>query len=129
MFQWTNRATPLEGPIKAWEEKVNDFDLDAFITLVEESGAAYVVWSMTWGNQYISTPIKALDTIISGRTSSRDLLGEMVDRLHKKGIKVIFYYHYGYECYHSQDTAWLEAAGGYDADKTKLYANVMSILS
>ena len=129
MFQWTNRATPPEGPIKAWEQKVNDFDLDGFITLVEESGAAYVVWSITWGNQYISAPIKSLDAIIAGRTTSRDLLGEMTDRLHEKGVKLIFYYHYGYECYHSQDTDWLKAAGGMDADKTKLYTNVMSIIS
>ncbi|MCP5536215.1 MAG: right-handed parallel beta-helix repeat-containing protein [Akkermansiaceae bacterium] len=129
MFQWTNRATPPKGPTKDWESKVNDFDLDGFIKLVDDSGAAYVIWSMTWGNQYISAPVKSLDAIIAGRTTKRDLLGEMTNRLHEKGIKVIFYYHYGYECYHSQDTDWLKAAGGQDADKTRLYKNVMSILS
>lgn len=129
MFQWTNRATPPEGPIKGWEEKVNDFDLDQFMELVDASGAAYVIWSATWGNQYISAPVKSLDEIISGRTTSRDLLGEMADRLHARGVKLIFYYHYGYECYHSQDTAWLDASGGYKADKTQLYANLMKIVS
>lgn len=129
MFQWTNRATPPEGPIKDWDAKVNDFDLDGFIKLVEDSGAAYVIWSMTWGNQYVSAPLESLDSIIAGRTTRRDLLGEMVNRLHEKGIKVIFYYHYGYECYHSQDTDWLTAAGGYQADKTQLYSNMISILS
>lgn len=49
MFQWTNRATPPKGPIKPWEEKVEDFDLDGFVKMVEESGAAYVLWSVTWG--------------------------------------------------------------------------------
>lgn len=129
MFQWTNRATPPEGPIKAWEQKVKDFDLDQFIERVDASGAAYVIWSVTWGNQYISAPVRSLDELIAGRTTSRDLLGEMADRLHAKGVRLIFYYHYGYECYHSQDTAWLEAAGGYKADKTELYANLMKIIS
>ncbi len=129
MFQWTNRATPPEGPIKPWEEKINDFDLDRFITLVEDSGASYVIWSATWGNQYISAPIQSLDAVISGRTTKRDLLGEMAERLHEKGVRLIFYYHYGYECYHSQDTDWLKAAGGYEPDKTKLFTNVMGILS
>lgn len=129
MFQWTNRATPPKGPIKPWEEKVNDFDLDQFMQLVDDSGASYVIWSATWGNQYISAPVKSLDEIISGRTTSRDLLGEMADRLHKKGVKLIFYYHYGYECYHSQDKEWLEAAGGYKADKTQLYTKLMKIIS
>lgn len=129
MFQWTNRATPPEGPIKAWEDKVNDFDLNGFMSTVEESGAAYVVWSVTWGNQYISAPNESLDQIIAGRTTSRDLLGEMAERLHEKGVRLIFYYHYGYECYHSHDTDWLEASGGYEGDKTKLFDNVMSIIS
>ena len=129
MFQWTNRATPPQGPAKGWEEKINDFDLDAFIELVDASGAAYVIWSATWGNQYISAPVKSLDQLIAGRTTSRDLLGEMAARLHEKEVKLIFYYHYGYECYHAQDTAWLELAGGYQADKSELYSNLMRIIS
>lgn len=129
MFQWTNRATPPQGDIKAWEQKVNDFDLDAYIDLVEESGAAYVVWSITWGNQYISAPCKALDQIIKGRTTKRDLLAEMADRLEKKGVKLIFYYHYGYHCYHSSDDAWLEASGALKPDKAELYKNVMNIIT
>ena len=64
--------------------------------MVEESGAAYVLWSVTWGNQYISAPIESLDAIIKGRTTKRDLLGEMANALHARGIKLIFYYHYGY---------------------------------
>ncbi|YCM42775.1 alpha-L-fucosidase [Verrucomicrobiaceae bacterium 227] len=129
MFQWTNRATPPEGPIKPWEEKVNDFDLDALIKLVDESGASYVLWSATWGNQSISAPVKSLDALIAGRTTRRDLLGEIAERLHERGVKLIFYYHYGYECYHSLDTEWLEAAGGFEADKSTLYTNVLKIIS
>jgi len=129
MFQWTNRATPPLGPIKPWEQKVNDFDIDAFADLVESTGARYVVWSITWGQQYIAAPITSLDKLISDRTTKRDLLGEMADRLHERGIKLIFYYHYGYECYHSRDMEWLEAVGGLKADKTELYENLMKIVS
>ncbi|SDM04127.1 Alpha-L-fucosidase [Kriegella aquimaris] len=130
MFQWTNRATPEKGDtVKPWDKKINDFDVDKFVNMVEESGAAYVIWSMTWGQQYISAPIKSLDKIIKGRTTKRDLLGEMANRLYEKGIKLIFYYHYGYDCYHSKDSTWLQAAGGYKADKTELYQNINNILT
>ena len=129
MFQWTNRATPPTGPIKPWEQKVNDFDVDAFANMVQESGAAYVVWSITWGQQYISAPIESLDRILAGRTTKRDLLGEMADALHERGIKLIFYYHYGYDCGHSIDADWMKASGGYEADKSQLYQNLMSILA
>jgi hypothetical protein len=129
MFQWTNRATPPEGEIKPWEEKVNDFKLDEFIDMVESTGASYVLWSVTWGNQYISAPIQSLDAILTGRTTKRDLLGEMADALHERGIKLIFYYHYGYDCNHSIDAEWMEASGGYKADKTEFYKNWMAIVS
>jgi len=129
MFQWTNRATPPTGSIKAWEQKVKDFKLDAFLDAVESSGARYVVWSITWGEQYISAPIKSLDKILTGRTTTRDLLGEMADALHQRGVKLIFYYHYGYDCGHSIDTEWMKAVGGYRTDKTTLFNNWMSIVS
>ncbi|CAA6677758.1 MULTISPECIES: alpha-L-fucosidase [unclassified Lentimonas] len=129
MFQWTNRATPPTGPIKPWEEKVNDFKLDAFIDMVDASGAAYVLWSVTWGEQYISAPIKSVDKLIAGRTTERDLLGEIADALHERDIKLIFYYHYSYDCNHSIDAEWMEAVGGYKADKTELFDNWMAIVS
>ncbi|MCK0191715.1 alpha-L-fucosidase [Arenibacter sp. F20364] len=130
MFQWTNRATPEKGDtIKNWEDKVNDFDVERFANMVEQTGASYVLWSITWGQQYISAPLKSLDKLIKGRTTKRDLLGEMADVLDKKGIKLIFYYHYGYDCYHSVDSDWMEASGGYKADKTELYYNITNILS
>lgn len=129
MFQWTNRATPPSGAIKPWEQKVDDFDLEAFVDMVEQSGAAYVLWSVTWGNQYISAPIQALDNILPGRTTKRDLLGEMADALQAKGIKLIFYFHYGYDCNHSIDADWMKASGGYKADKTKFYQNWMAMVS
>ena len=129
MFQWTNRATPRSGDVKEWEQKVNDFDLDGFIKNVEDSGAAYVLWSITWGQQYISAPLKSLDELIAGRTTQRDLLGEMADALHKRGVKLIFYYHYGYDCNHSIDKEWMEASGGYKADKTEFYENFKKVVS
>ena len=129
MFQWTNRATPPKGPIKPWEQKVNDFDLDSYVDMVEETGAAYVLWSVTWGQQYISAPNKSLDAIIAGRTTKRDLLGEMADALHQRGIKLIFYYHYGYDCNHSIDADWMNASGGYKADKTEFYEKWKTIVS
>lgn len=129
MFQWTNRATPPNGDIKPWDQKVDDFDLDSLVNLVEQSGASFVVWSVTWGQQYISAPIRSLDEILPGRTTKRDLLGELADALKAKGVRLIFYYHYGYDCYHSKDPEWLKASGGDSPDKTKLFQNIGGIMT
>ena len=129
MFQWTNRATPPTGPIKQWEQKVNDFELQHLLDAVEASGASFVIWSITWGQQYLSAPNAALDAVISGRTRQRDLLGELADRLQAKGVRLIFYYHYGYDCYHSKDPEWMDASGGYRPDKTAFFDHVMRIIA
>lgn len=128
MFQWTNRSTPPRGAVKPWEAKVGDFNLDRFVDLVEGSGAAYVIWSITWGEHYISAPIRALDDILPGRTTKRDLLGEMAERLAERNVKLIFYYHYGYDCYHSQDPDWMSASGAGAADRTRFYENWQAIV-
>lgn len=128
MLQWTNRSTPPRGAVKPWEQKVRDFDLDRFLDVVDESGAAYVLWSMTWGEQYVSAPIRALDDILPGRTTRRDLLGEMAERLAERDVKLVFYYHYGYDCYHSQDPDWMKASGAGSPDRTRLYENWQAMI-
>jgi hypothetical protein len=128
MFQWTNRAAPRAGPVKPWGRKVDDFDVEAVADLLVETGASYMLWSVTWGEQYIPAPVAALDRILPGRTTERDLLGEMADLLAARGVHLIFYYHYGYDCYHSTDPEWMRAAGGYEPDKTALHRNVRAIV-
>ena len=53
----------------------------------------------------------------------------MADALAERDIKLIFYYHYGYDCNHSIDAEWMKASGGYKADKTEFYQNWMAIVS
>lgn len=130
MFQWTNRATPEHGDrVKPWGQKVADFNVDGFVDLVQALGARYVLWSITWGQQYIAAPVRALDAILPGRTTESDLLGEIADKLAERSIRLLFYYHFGYDCYHSIDREWMEAAGGYRADKTELFVNIREIIA
>ncbi len=42
-------------------------------------------------------PIKAIDDILPGRTSERDLIGELANALDKRGVKLIIYYHLGHD--------------------------------
>lgn len=129
MFQWTNRSQPRRGPKKAWPQVVDDFDVDAFVSMILETGASYVIWTSSWGPQYIPAPIRAVEQVLPGRTSQRDLMGEMMDALGEHGIKLMLYYHAGYDCYHSIDREWFGAMGGYKMDKTEFFINYCAILS
>jgi hypothetical protein len=118
MFQWTNRATPPAGETKPWNRKVDDFDIDSLFNLVDRSGAMFVIWSVTWGQQYISAPLRSLDRILPGRTTERDLLGELADGLKSRGIRLIFYYHYGYDCYSRYRNLYQETLADYQTKVT-----------
>jgi alpha-L-fucosidase len=39
---------------------------------------------------------QAIERIMPGRTSKRDLIGELADALSRRGIKLMLYYHCGY---------------------------------
>lgn len=128
MFQWTNRSEPRRGAKKPWPQAVDDFDVNLFTEMILETGAAYVMWTSSWGPQFIPAPIRSVDRLLPGRTSERDLMGEMMDSLGKHGIKLMLYYHSGYDCYHSIDREWFTAMGGYKADKTEFFINFCSII-
>jgi len=87
------------------------------------------LWTSSWGPQYIPAPIQAVERLLPGRTSERDLMGEMMDALSQHDIKFMLYYHAGYDCYHSIDQAWYEVMGGYKMDKTEFFINYCAILS
>ena len=51
------------------------------------------MWSATWATYYFPAPIAAIDAILPGHTSQRDLIGKIADALVKRNIQLILYYH------------------------------------
>lgn len=112
MLQYGAWGYPQFGVKKSFENQTNDFNVPKFIKLVKESGASYVIWSMSWWTYQVSAPIHSIDAIIGNgdRTSSRDLIGEIATALHAEGINFMLYYHTGQDAhlgYNSTD--WWKA--------------------
>lgn len=99
MFQYGPWGYPRRGPRKSLEAQANDFDVPAFVEMVKESGASWVIWSLTWWEYRMNAPIEAVDRWIGNgdRTSSRDLVGEIMNALDAEGIDFFLYYHRGHE--------------------------------
>jgi len=95
MFQWGEWGYPRHGNKKPWPRQIEDFPVNQFANMVQETGAGYVVWSATWRTYYFPAPIKAIDAILPGRTSERDLIGDLADALGKRNIRLLLYYHCG----------------------------------
>ncbi|MCU1224267.1 MAG: hypothetical protein JWQ42_2360 [Edaphobacter sp.] len=97
MCQCGEWAYPPEGSKKTWPQFADDFDVEKFAELVESTGAGYAIWSATWATYYFPAPIRAIESLLPGHTSRRDLIGEIANALAKRRIPLILYYHLGAE--------------------------------
>ncbi len=106
-------------------EAAESFRLDAFLEGVARSGADYLLFPVTQARQALPCPCSALDAILPGRTTRRDLLGELGRGLADLGKPLIVSYHYS--C-NQADPPWEQAAGYHDPDKTRLANNLCAIV-
>lgn len=109
-FHWTAKIVDNYGS-KNWEQAVNDFDVEKFADSVESFGAKHVIFTVAHAWQQLPCPCAALDSYISGRTTPRDLMKDIIDELTNRNIRVVFYYNHS--CNHNEDSAW-QAASGYN---------------
>ncbi|TWU44211.1 Alpha-L-fucosidase [Novipirellula aureliae] len=91
MFHWTSQCVQQEGPRKTFEEAVNDFDVQKWADMVEETGAGYVYVTIGHAESYCPAPLESWERIHPGQTTQRDLIEEMANALNEKGIRFLCY--------------------------------------
>jgi hypothetical protein len=92
MFQWGEWGYPEHGERKPWPKMIDDFNVEKFADMVQSTGARYVIWSSVWRSYYFPAPIQAIEKIMPGYTSKRDLIGELAGALNRRGIELMLYY-------------------------------------
>ena len=91
MFHWTSLTAPPTGPIKPYKDAVKDFDVHAFVNMVERTGADYVIFTGCWAETYIPAPLQQWEKEYPGHTTERDLITEISDSLKKRNIRFFLY--------------------------------------
>jgi alpha-L-fucosidase-like protein len=91
MFHWTDFTQPREGTKKLYPDAVDVFDVNAFASLLEEMGAAYVIFTLNHAHPHCPAPIHAWEAVHPGWTTRRDLIGDIAGALEKNGIRLILY--------------------------------------
>ncbi len=124
MFTWSAASQPRSGLKKPYAEAVQDFDVKAFADMVAKTGAGFVVFATSWADYYFPAPINAIDRILSGRTTKRDLINDLADALNARGIKLMIYYHAGHG-----DKEWWAKTGFQKLDKTDYFNGWEAIIS
>jgi hypothetical protein len=124
MYGWTRNEARFEW----FQESVKLFDVQHFADQVQRTGAAWVIFTAVHQGFYWPGPSKAVDAIMPGRTTERDLLGEIIDELDRRGIATMFYLHSGYNGVRPAE--WRAALGAEygAADVSRFNDNMVAIL-
>ena len=92
-IHWTERTKPRYGPMKLYEDAVNDFDVEMFSDQMAEMGAKYVIFTAEHVSQWFCAPLKSWDKYHPGKTTKRDLIADLIPALEKRNIKLFMYIH------------------------------------
>jgi len=118
-FHWTSQSQPKHGMRKPYPDAVRDFDVDAFVQMVSETGAGYVILTTSHAEQYFPAPIDAIDRIMPGRTAERELVQELIDALGAYKIRLMLYYHVGHNHWQEPDGWWKRT--GFNPDDPSVF--------
>lgn len=123
MITWSAASQPRSGRKKPYAEAVQDLDVNAFADMVAGTGAGFVAFSTSWADYYFPAPIKAIDQVLPGRTTTRDLIADLADALNARGVKLMIYYHAGHG-----DKDWWARTGFQEPDKTAYFNSWEAII-
>lgn len=90
-FHWNARSMPRKGLANSYEEAVKDFDVEKFAVMVHDCGADFIVFTTSWDLFTFPAPMKSIDKILPGNTTTRDLIVDLSNALAKWHIKLILY--------------------------------------
>ena len=113
-----------------YQQAVENFDVDRFVSSVVEAGADHCLFTLTHAKQYLAFPNEPLEKLLPGRTTQRDLIGEIADGLTAAGVRFLTYYNHS--CNGADDVEWKEACGyaaGINGSLDVFAQNILDIVS
>lgn len=124
---WTAQSQPVgKDDWLPFEETVNRFNVQAYVDQIAAAGAQYLIFTSCHALQMLPAPCATIDRVAPGRTTKRDLIGEIADACHARSLHFILYYNHS--CNEGDDSAWEYAVGYHAADKSRLVRNLTAIL-
>jgi hypothetical protein len=109
-FHWTSLSQPRHGPRLPYAAAVEAFDVAAFADMVAQTGAGHVILTTSHAEHYFPAPIAAIDRVLPGRTTRRDLVADLIGALQRCGVRLILYYHPGHDDW-ADPRGWWRATG------------------
>ena len=124
---WTAKSVPVAGSPLPFAAAVDAFDVQRFVGQVADCGADYLLFTLAHALQMLPAPCDRIEKLLPGRTTRRDLVGELANACTRRGLRFIAYYNHS--CNGGEDPAWEQAVGYHSADKHILAENLCGIVA
>jgi hypothetical protein len=122
-FHWNSKSMPQRGEAKSYQDAVESFDISTFAKTIHECGADFIIFTTSWAGYFFPAPLQSIEKILPGRTTHRDFVDDLSTELSKYGIKLMLYYHEGYD-----DKDWWDKQGFNAPEAGSLFTNIQSIM-
>ncbi|MDR2704918.1 MAG: alpha-L-fucosidase [Planctomycetaceae bacterium] len=80
----------------SWDDCVNEFNVELFAERMKETGAGYVIFTILQQQRFMIAPNETFNRLTGYKTgeacSSRDLIEELYQELHKRNIDLMLYF-------------------------------------
>lgn len=124
---WTAQSVPVAGSPLPFAAAVDAFDVQGFVSRVSDCGADYLLFTLAHALQMLPCPCDAVEQLLPGRTTGRDLIGELAGACSRCGLHFIAYYNHS--CNAGDDPAWEQAVGYHAPDKRILAERLCRIVA
>lgn len=125
-LHWTVETMPFAGKTVPFEEAVNAFDPDRLVKFMKQLKCSHMIFTLTHARQQIPAPCPVLDSYMPGRTTRRDLIGELMEAAAKENIRFVAYYNHS--CNNEDDPEWKEASGYNNGNLDDFAARILNIV-
>lgn len=91
---WLRQTENLKIDVAKWNELIDHFDVNALAGQVKSVGAAYMIFTIGQNSGFYDAPNATYDRLVGikpSKCSHRDLIADLSDALHKRGLKLIVY--------------------------------------
>src|SRR5262249_19121639 len=94
LADWQSRGFNIPMSLEKWNDLVDHFDVEGLAAQVKSVGAGYHILTIGQNSGYYPAPNPTYDRLTGikpTKCSRRDLISDMSEALHKRGLKLIVY--------------------------------------
>jgi len=94
LADWIARGEKVKMSVEKWNELVDHFDIEGLAKQIESVGAGYYLITIGQNSGYYLSPNATYDRHVGiqpSKCSRRDLVADLYEALHKRGIKLMVY--------------------------------------